>query len=95
MPGAPYFVFVDGGGAVAGEGAAQQWSQVVSLYRDARGDAELSHRSQQAVDELTAAGITPGHPSLYGTELSPVRDAIVLLGAVLAITAGLRSAWSP
>ncbi len=68
VPGAPYFVFVDAGGTVAGEGAAQQWSQVISLFRDARGDAELSHRSQQAVDELTAAGITPGHPSLYGRE---------------------------
>ncbi len=67
VPGAPYFVYVDQRGAVAGEGAAREWAQVVSLFRDALGDAAIAgHRSQRAADELGAAGITPGHPSLYG-----------------------------
>jgi hypothetical protein len=67
VPGAPYFVYVDGRGAVAGEGAAREWAQVVSLFRDAAGDAAIAgHRSQRAADKLGAAGITAGHPSLYG-----------------------------
>lgn len=67
VPGAPYFVHVDGAGAVAGEGAAREWRQVVSLFRDARGDAALAvHRSARVNDELAAASIGPDHPSLYG-----------------------------
>jgi hypothetical protein len=69
VPGAPYFVHVDGAGAVAGEGAAREWRQVVSLFRDGRGDATLAaHRSARVADELAAAGIGPDHPSLYGKE---------------------------
>jgi hypothetical protein len=69
VPGAPYFVQVDGAGAVAGEGSAREWRQVVSLVRDARGDAALAvHRSARVNDELAAAGIGPDHPSLYGKE---------------------------
>ncbi|HEU0193343.1 MAG TPA: hypothetical protein VFQ71_04035 [Gaiellales bacterium] len=69
VPGAPYFVHVDGAGRVAGEGAAREWRQVVSLFRDARGDAALAvHRSARVDDELAAAGITTDHPSLYGKE---------------------------
>jgi hypothetical protein len=69
VPGAPYFVHVDGAGAVAGEGAAHEWRQVVSLFRDARGDAALAvHRSARVSDELAAAGIGPDHPSLHGKE---------------------------
>jgi hypothetical protein len=69
VPGAPYFVHVDAAGAVAGEGAAREWRQVVSLFRDARGDAALAvHRSARVNDELAAAGIGPDHPSLYGKE---------------------------
>jgi hypothetical protein len=69
VPGAPYFVHVDGSGAVAGEGAAREWRQVVSLFRDAQGDAALAvHRSARVNDELSAAGIGPDHPSLYGQE---------------------------
>jgi hypothetical protein len=69
VPGAPYFVHVDGSGTVAGEGAAREWRQVISLFRDARGDAALAvHRSARVNDELAAAGIGPDHPSLYGKE---------------------------
>lgn len=67
VPGSPYFVYVGEDGTVAGEGAARQWAQVVSLFRDALGDAALAaDRSRRVSSELEAAGIGPGHPSLYG-----------------------------
>jgi hypothetical protein len=84
VPLTPYFVYVDGPtGKVAGEGAAEAWPQIVSLVRDALGDAELAlargavkragngegstgvARLRRADDELRAAGISRGHPSLY------------------------------
>ncbi len=76
IPVSPYFVLVDGqSGRVLGEGAAASWQQVSSLLGQAVADAEAAaHPSQrgrrgreQRVDrELIAAGIEPGHPSLYG-----------------------------
>jgi hypothetical protein len=58
VPGAPYFVLVDG--SVRGEGVAATWSALSSLVGDAVADQRLS------VDEtLAAAGIGPDHPSLY------------------------------
>jgi len=83
VPGSPYFVLVDGGaGRVAGEGSASSWEQVVRLCRDASADRAASvrrhrahdrdagdgpHREARADRELAAAGILPGHPSLYVT----------------------------
>ena len=72
VPAAPYFVYVDGG-RVAGEGAATGWEQLASLLRDALEDARLAARGRAAGEEralrmdhaLAAAGIGPGHPSLY------------------------------
>ena len=63
VPGAPYFVLVDGGrGAVIGEGMATSWERVQELMRQAIADA--NERSN--VDgELRAAGIEPGDPRLY------------------------------
>ncbi|HET7721041.1 MAG TPA: hypothetical protein VFK43_13830, partial [Acidimicrobiales bacterium] len=74
VPGSPYFVHVNGTtGRVAGEGTASTWDQVVSLVSRAAADATRSRagRGEARIDEeLTAAGILPGDPSLYPT-LSP------------------------
>lgn len=83
VPVAPYFVHV-GGGEILGEGAASQWSQIMSLFRDAIFDAEQAEsdegrrggrtrrstadRLRSEEQVLASAGITPGHPSLYPDE---------------------------
>lgn len=63
VPGAPYFVLVDGPtGAVIGEGTASTWERVDALLQQAQADA----RDRSTVDEeLRRAGIEPGDPSLY------------------------------
>jgi hypothetical protein len=63
VPGAPYFILVDGPrGAVVGEGTATTWERVQNLI----GQAAVDHDEQRTVDaDLRAAGIEPGHPSLY------------------------------
>lgn len=69
------------GGRVVGEGAAASWPQVESLLRQAIDDAGISvdnvsasrapsaatdrDRAARTERELLAAGIGPGHPSLY------------------------------
>lgn len=70
VPGAPYFVLVDG--AVRGEGVASTWHALASLVGDAiedQRDAERAGggelRTQRIDDTLAAAGIGLGHPSLY------------------------------
>jgi hypothetical protein len=69
VPGAPYFVLVDGAaGKVVGEGTATSWQHVTNLLEQALGD--VMHRNQAEreahVDaQLKAAGIEPGDPSLY------------------------------
>ena len=77
VPTSPYFVYVGRDGVIFGEGAAASWQQVASLLRDAIGDAEASltvsraggsERARRVDDELAAAGIGPGHPSLYPAE---------------------------
>ena len=67
VPGSPYFVHVDGAaGRVRGEGAAQSWRQVSGLMAQALADAKAGDdREARADAELLAAGITPGHESLY------------------------------
>jgi len=78
VPTSPYFVYVGRDGMILGEGAAASWPQVASLLRDAIDDAEAasltvsraggSERARRVDEELAAAGIGPGHPSLYPTE---------------------------
>ncbi len=70
VPGAPYFVLVDG--LVRGEGVATTWQALAALVSDAIEDergAELGDagtRRARGVDAtLAAAGIGPEHPSLY------------------------------
>jgi hypothetical protein len=73
VPGSPYFVLADGvTGQVRGEGTGVSWPQVLGLltqatYDDvalARDDLTTSARMDE---ELMAAGIHPGDPSLYAT----------------------------
>ena len=69
VPAAPYFVYLEGG-RVHGEGSASGWKQIASLLRDAIDDAaDGRSRGEErtgAVDQaLAAAGIGPGHQSLY------------------------------
>jgi hypothetical protein len=67
VPASPYFVLVDGpAGRVVGEGSATTWPQVADLIRQADDDAG-SGGTREARDDadLLAAGIGPGHPSLY------------------------------
>jgi len=68
VPHTPYFVYVDGPtGRIIGEGSAQTWQQVVSLWSQALADAAgLSGGGEARADrELHQAGIHPGHESLY------------------------------
>lgn len=76
VPATPYFVLVDGPtGAVVGEGAASNWPHVLSLLARGLADAGLAEQREpraamseepSRIDrDLSAAGIVPGHPSLY------------------------------
>lgn len=71
VPASPYFVHVDAAGQLAGEGTAQRFDQLRSLLADAVADvAEADRRGSRAralraERELAAAGIGPGHSSLY------------------------------
>ncbi len=77
IPAAPYFVLVDGSsGDIIGEGAASTWDQVRDLMAQSLADADehpddrppmgrAQDRPARVNTELRAAGIEPGHPSLY------------------------------
>jgi hypothetical protein len=65
VPATPYFVYVDGPtGRIVGEGSAQTWEQVVSLWSQALAD-DTAKGEGRADRELLQAGIHPGHESLY------------------------------
>ena len=68
VPGSPYFVLVRDG-VVVGEGSGASWPQVLALLGQASTDAELrgngAVRESRDNEALRAAGIEPGHPSLY------------------------------
>lgn len=81
VPGSPYFVLVDGRtGTVQGEGTGIDWDQVKGLLTQVQDDAAYAtdlearrvakyraddERERRVDDELMAAGIGPGDPSLY------------------------------
>jgi hypothetical protein len=75
VPGSPHFVYVDGqAGRVVGEGTASTWDQIHDLIEHATegGNGTPSDElppgrdNAERIDlELLAAGIGPGHPSLY------------------------------
>ncbi len=67
VPHTPYFVYVDGPtGRIIGEGSAQTWQQVVSLWSQALADdaARAGGGEARADRDLLKAGIYPGHESL-------------------------------
>jgi hypothetical protein len=85
VPVAPYFAYIDGPtGRIVGEGAAATWDGLASMMEQAVEEAGIpkgprrgrSRRLDGAAREarvdrtLAAAGIEPGHPSLY-----PLSDA--------------------
>jgi hypothetical protein len=89
VPGSPFFVLVDGRrGRRVGEGVARQFSQVVDLVGRARADAQspapvvtgvgLDGKAREAMNdgELIAAGIHPGHASLYPEHLDDVFSGV-------------------
>jgi hypothetical protein len=95
VPGSPYFALVDGAAGVrVGEGVGAGWEQVADLVHRAEGDARAPTtqgrarslgldgpaRERANDEELLAAGITPGHPSLYPRSLDDVFAATENLG---------------
>jgi hypothetical protein len=82
VPGSPYFVLVDGRtGKVQGEGTGIDWPQVKGLLTQVTDDDSYAEelearrvtkyraddeRERRVDQELLAAGIAPGDPSLYG-----------------------------
>ena len=82
VPGSPYFVLVDGpAGRIVGEGSAGTWDQLLTLIAQATGDTGRrrgrrkaradARREDRADQELMAAGIHPGDPSLYENPEQP------------------------
>jgi hypothetical protein len=69
VPGSPYAVLV-GGGRVVGEGVAHGWDQLGSLI--ARHLRDLASR-RDTDEELLAAGLRPGDPSLHPAPASWTR----------------------
>jgi hypothetical protein len=77
VPGSPYFLLIEDG-RVTGEGSGTTWQQVRALLGQAEDDNEVRRsrripsggmngrdRADLVDRELSAAGIHPGHPSLY------------------------------
>jgi hypothetical protein len=81
VPGAPYFVYVEGpAGRIRGEGTASSWDQLASLLRQASDDRVIggnrvartdAEREARADRELLAAGYQPGDPRLHPEPGSP------------------------
>jgi hypothetical protein len=92
VPGSPFFILVDGPkGAVAGEGTALGWDEVRNLVALGRGDASIltgvdtsamkpaSDAEREAIVDqvLMDAGIFPGDPSLYPSQIDlPPEDPV-------------------
>jgi hypothetical protein len=85
VPGSPYFLLIEGG-RVTGEGSGSTWQQVRALLGQASDDNDVRRsrkepagglngrdRADRIDAELAAAGIGPGHPSLYPD--APAQDA--------------------
>lgn len=67
IPGAPFFVWVDGPTAtVRGVGAHDRVEGVLKLLSDQLLEETLPEVLAEEDRQLLAAGIYPGHPSLYG-----------------------------
>jgi hypothetical protein len=58
VPGAPYFVFVDGG-QIRGEGSANTWMRAMSLVENAIDDLAEDEADAEAGDELVVVAARP------------------------------------
>ena len=69
VPASPYFVLVDGQAGVIGEGSAASFAQLRGVLEralsDRRAPIDLRDDPTRVDAELRAAGIVPGHQSLY------------------------------
>ena len=70
VPLTPYFMLVDGEGAVIGEGSATNMKHLLGLFRQSAADSNpvrLGTRERERLtdDQLSHSGIEPGDPSLY------------------------------
>jgi hypothetical protein len=69
VPASPYFVLVDGRAGVIGEGSAASFAQLRGVLEralsDRRDPIDLRDDPNRVDAELRAAGIVPGHHSLY------------------------------
>jgi hypothetical protein len=80
VPATPHFVLIGGSGEILGRGSATNWQQITDLLRDAEQDSELyrarstDQRAARAEQALAAAGIGPGHPSLYPSSQTPQEE---------------------
>ena len=100
MPGAPYFVLVDGG--VRGEGVATTWQALSSLVSDAIEDEReaaarrLGNRARRACRGDLGRG---GHRPRAIRVSTPAAEAdvteLVVLGCVAAVLGAVAAAWSP
>jgi hypothetical protein len=79
VPGSPHFVYVDGhAGRVVGEGTASTWPQICDLLSQASqvdlgpgvaaSEPDSRDNATRIDAELLAAGIGPGHASLYPSD---------------------------
>lgn len=73
VPGSPYFAYVaPGSEVVSGEGVGRSWEQVADLLARSEADSSAgaaarsgAEREARADTDLMAAGVWPGHRSLY------------------------------
>lgn len=88
VEGSPYFVFVDAQATIAGEGTAQNWSQVKSLFRDFLFDIDMAKRY-----DFTRLGRGAGSGQGQPTRDDAVRDDAALQAA--GIVRGHESLYEP
>lgn len=70
VPLTPYFMLVDGDGAVIGEGSATNMNHLLGLFRQSAADStpvrlNTRERATFTDDQLSSSGIEPGDQSLY------------------------------
>jgi hypothetical protein len=70
VPLTPYFMLVDGDGAVIGEGSATNLNHLLGLFRQSAADSNPTRlstlgRERLTDDQLSGSGIEPGDQSLY------------------------------
>jgi len=71
VPLTPYFMLLDAGARVIGEGSALTWEQLLGLLRQSAADTPhpahlgTSERARFTDSRLAESGVEPGDPSLY------------------------------